>query len=123
VLGPSLAEILDPASSSRSVARPTTECMEHAADNVIETISGPACAVLGAVGFFTGPILMAGSTSRYLVLFADLGALALGCYAFYAAWRGRTRWDTVVFGVVLALISLTLWVMASRSGVIPGGGT
>lgn len=97
--------------------------MEHVVDNVLETVSGPACAVLGAAGFFAGPLLMAGTTSRYLVLSADLGTLVVGLYASYAAYRGRTRWDTVVFGVVLAAISLTLWIMASRSGIIPGGGT
>ena len=97
--------------------------MERITDNVLDTISGPTCAVLGAAGFLSGPLLMAGSTSRYLVLFADIGALVIGLYAAYAAYRGRTRWDTVVFGVVLAAVSLTLWIMASRSGVMLGGGT
>jgi hypothetical protein len=97
--------------------------MERAADTMLDTLSGPACAVLGAVGFFSGPLLMAGPTSRYLVLIADIGALALGTYGAYAACRGRTRWDTLVFGVVLAAVSLTLWIMASRSGVMLGGGT
>jgi hypothetical protein len=97
--------------------------MERAADTILEAVGGAACAVLGAAGFFTGPVLMAGATSRYLVLGADLGALALGFYAANAAYRGRTRWDTIVFGVTLAAISLTLWIMASRSPLIPGGGT
>jgi hypothetical protein len=97
--------------------------MERVADNLLDTVSGPACAVLGALGFFGGPLLMGGTASRYLVLGADLGALAFGLYAAYAAYRGRTRWDTVVFGVVLAATSLTLWIVASRSGVILGGGT
>jgi 4-amino-4-deoxy-L-arabinose transferase-like glycosyltransferase len=97
--------------------------MEPVADSVFDTLSGPACAVLGAAGFFAGPLLMAGTTSRYLILFADLGALGLGLYGAYAAYRSRTRWDTVVFGVVLAAVSLTLWIMASRSGVMLGGGT
>jgi hypothetical protein len=97
--------------------------VERAADTLLETLSGTFCAVLGAVGFFAGPLLMAGTTSRYLVLSADLGALLLGLYGAYAAYRGRGRWDTVVFGVVLAAISLTLWILAYRSGVIPGGGT
>ena len=97
--------------------------MERVADNPLDTVSGPACAVLGTLGFFAGPLLMYGTTSRYLVLSADLGALALGLYAAYAAHRGRGRWDTVIFGVVLAAVSLTLWIIASRSGVIPGGGT
>jgi ABC-type spermidine/putrescine transport system permease subunit II len=97
--------------------------VERVVDTALEIVSGPACAVLGAAGFLAGPLLMAGTTSRYLVLFADLGALALGLYAAYAAYRGRTRWDTIVFGVSLAAISMTLWIMASRSGVVPGGGT
>ncbi len=97
--------------------------MERVDDTLLETVGGPACAVLGVLGFLAGPLLMAGTTGRYLVLCADLGALALGLYAAYAAYRGRTRWDTIVFGVTLAAISLTLWIMASRSGVIPGGGT
>jgi hypothetical protein len=97
--------------------------VERVADNVLVTLSGPLCALLGAVGFFAGPILMAGTTSRYLVLSADLGALACGLYAAQAAYRGRTPWDAVVFGAALAAISLTLWIVASRSGAIPGGGT
>ncbi len=97
--------------------------MGRTADTTLATLSGPACAMLGAVGFFTGPLLMAGAMSRYLVLVADLGALGLGLYAGWFAYRTRTRWDTVVFGVVLGAISLALWVVAAQSGVIPGGGT
>lgn len=97
--------------------------MEQSAGSLLDTLSGPACGLLGALGFFAGPLLMAGTTGRYLVLSADLGALAFGLWAASAAYRGRTRWDTIVFGVTLAAISLTLWIMASRSGAIPGGGT
>jgi hypothetical protein len=105
------------------MCRPTTHCVERVADNVLVTLSGPLCALLGALGFFAGPLLMAGTTSRYLVLSADLGALACGLYAAQAAYRGRTRWDTIAFGTALAAISLTLWIVASRSGVILGRGT
>jgi hypothetical protein len=97
--------------------------VERVADNVLQSISGPACAILGVFGFLAGPLLMGGAVSRYLVLGADLGALGIGLLGAYAAYRGRTRWDTVVFGVVLAAISLTLWIMAASSGAMPGGGT
>jgi hypothetical protein len=97
--------------------------VEQLVDNALQSISGPACAILGVLGFFAGPFLMAGAASRYLVLGADLGALGLGLLGGYAAYRGRNRWDTVVFGVVLAAISLALWIMAARSGAMPSGGT
>jgi hypothetical protein len=96
--------------------------MEHVSDSLLDTLSGPACAVLGTLGFLAGPFLIAGSSSRYMVLFADLGALAFGTYAAHSAYRGRSRWDVVVFGVVLAAISLTLWIASTRSGFgfVPG---
>lgn len=96
--------------------------MERVADSLLDTLSGPTCAVLGALGFLGGPFLVAGPSSRYLVLFADLGALAFGAYAAHAAYRGRSRWDAVIFGVVLAAISLALWIASTRSGFgfVPG---
>jgi len=80
-----------------------------------------AAAACGALGFALGPILVGDPTWRYLVLAADIAALALGIYALVAAWRGFGRYDGAVFGMVLGGISLALWLSFVTSHPASGG--
>ena len=80
-----------------------------------------AAAACGALGLVLGPILVGDPVWRYLVLAADIAALALGVCALVTALRGFARYDGAVFGMVLGGISLALWLSFVTSHAASGG--
>jgi hypothetical protein len=82
---------------------------------------GPIALAAGVVGLLAGPLLIGDPTARYVVLVADVLALALGALALWAAVRRFARLDLAVAAMVCGGASLFLFVSYVTDP--PQGGT
>ena len=82
---------------------------------------GSVAVVAGVVGLLAGPFLIADPTARYIILVADVLALALGGWSL---WDGVVRrsghLDMGIAAVVAGGVSLYLFI-SYVSGPPPGG--
>jgi hypothetical protein len=81
----------------------------------------PVALAAGLVGLLTGPVLIGDPTARYVILVADLVALAFGALGVWASFRRFARLDYAVAAIVMGGISLFLWVSYVTDP--PQGGT
>lgn len=77
----------------------------------------------GLAGFAAGPFLIAGTPGRYLILLADLAALALGGVGLWVALKHRARFDWAVLGLATGGISLLLYLAYVTDPPSAAGGT
>ena len=68
-----------------------------------------------------GPLLISDPTARYVILAADLVAIAFGALGVWASFRRFARLDYAVAAIVMGGISLFLWVQYVSDP--PQGGT
>lgn len=79
--------------------------------------------IVGLLGLLTHPLFIADPTARYLILLADVVALALAGWIVTQVVRGKARLDfTTVSGALYAGVSLVLFVSyVSGPPPSPGG--
>jgi hypothetical protein len=94
---------------------------ESAAGERPSLVPGGAAAVFGVLGLALGPVLIGHPTGHYLILLADLAALALGAWALVVAIRSGRGLDLAVGALIAGGISLFLY--ASFMTDPPAGGT
>jgi energy-converting hydrogenase Eha subunit C len=82
---------------------------------------GPVALAAGLVGLLTGPLLIGDPTARYVVLVADLIALALGAYGLWTALRRAARLDLAIAAILCGGVSLFLYLSFVTNP--PQGGT
>lgn len=82
---------------------------------------GPVALAAGLVGLIAGPVLIGDPTARYVVLVADILALAVGAAALWAAVRRHARLDLAVAAILCGGASLFFYV--SYVTAPPQGGT
>jgi len=70
----------------------------------------PVALAAGLVGLLTGPVLIGDPTARYVILVADLVAIAFGAFGVWASLKRFARLDYAVAAIVMGGISLFLWV-------------
>jgi hypothetical protein len=81
----------------------------------------PVALAAGLVGLLTGPLLISDPTARYVILAADLVAIAFGALGVWASFKRFARLDYAVAAIVMGGISLFLWVQYVSDP--PQGGT
>lgn len=85
---------------------------------------GPLAVSAGLFGLLAGPLLVAGSPGRYLVLLADIVALALGGLGIWGAVRRWARLDMALAAILMGGVSLFLWISyVTDPPPLPAGGT
>ncbi len=82
---------------------------------------GTAVMIVGLLGLLTHPLFIADPTARYLILLADVVALALAGWILTRVLRGTARLDFMtISGALYAGVSLVLFI-SYVSGPPPGG--
>ena len=81
----------------------------------------PVALAAGLVGLLSGPFLIADPTARYVVLAADLVAIAFGALGVWVSFKRFARLDYAVAALVMGGISLFLWIQYVSDP--PQGGT
>lgn len=85
---------------------------------------GPVAVAAGLFGLLSGPLLVASSTGRYLILLADIVALVLGGLGIWGALRRSARLDMALAAVLMGGVSLFLWISyVTDPPPLPAGGT
>jgi len=83
---------------------------------------GSIAVAAGLIGLFAGPILIARSEARLIILVADIVALTLGAWTVWGSSRGFARLDMGIAAILTGGISLFMYV-AYVTGPPPPGGT
>jgi hypothetical protein len=83
---------------------------------------GTVAVAAGLIGLFAGPILIARSDARLIILVADIVALTLGAWTVWRASRGFAQLDLGIAAILTGGVSLYMYV-AYVTGPPPPGGT
>jgi hypothetical protein len=81
----------------------------------------PVALAAGLVGLLAGPALVGDPTARYVILAADVVALAFGTLGVWVSLKRIARLDYAVAAILMGGISLFLWI--SYVAGPPRGGT
>lgn len=81
----------------------------------------PVALAAGLVGLLAGPALIGDTTARYVILAADLVALAFGALGVWVSLKRIARLDYAVAAILMGGVSLFLWISYVTDP--PQGGT